>query len=1417
MKRILLTALAFGAAISASAGSLPPAVDGTITIDGVAEATDSTDAAALAAATSIVLNEGSTLFYKASDPLALSATVSGTGAFVAVGAGAVTISGDNEGLLAPGHFAFTNTVVAVAHEHGLGSAGTGKAYFSHDGTMPLLAITFDDGDSSFTNSVPIYVRRTSGSLHFGSMSLNKTFSQSADCTIAFPSGQTLFITNNFEMVSGKFYVPSGGSWIKSVGTRGELWFREDCTVEIVSAPIFYHGGIHIAAASCKAGGIATDGMNNITMERDYTLTEDTWFRPYAQANNTEVTNGRFYYNLNGHSQNIAYLGYQTSPKYAVIGSADPCVLKTVSTATGELYAPFFFQGPISFWQDCAKTQTLKGQNFSTGYLKVTRGTLVLSDSANWIGNDVTVGGTGTLSLQSVNSLTTGNHVLTVEDSGSLVVGEGVTLRVRSATFGSVTLDAGQTYTMPEVAALLTAAGETSLSVSGDGSIMVLSEWSGWPEVGTATSVRIPKGTVAEITNADIAKVEALESIETGTNSEIRITATSPLALSANISGYAKITASGGAAVTLSGDNSAIVSPGHFEFDNTPVVVASEYALGSNLTATCEINTTSATNGAIRFSVPAGTKTLTNHVAIAMSGFKTGEAKYYFGSEAADEYVVQAASFSTVRSEASSPNHLYLRYNVEFIDGSFSMNGLPCIESESGKTAGVRRIGGETVVTLADAYTQAIIYISNLHLAPASLTALYGLAPSAANNIVFERDNCLSASTPLAPYANGIGESAFFNLNGHSQVVGRLWQLQPRADQYSVIKSDTPATLTAAGSSAAVDEPMRFRMIGPISYVHNTPASTTFTVVKLVSTGDLTVSAGSVTFTIGSGWAGTNVTVKSGGTLNLLSTASLTDDSLHNLTVEAGGTLQVADGVTIAVNNATFGGVSLEPLTTYTMDEVRALAANENVTLTGNGTIQTLAKSISGEWTGWPDVGSSSVAAIPNDTIVEILDGDIEKVEALEAIEMGVGASVVVKTSGARTLDVSARFVGSGRVWILGNSDTVTNVVLSGDNSRLISPGGFSFSNTWAVVSSRYGLGGARTARAEFYPAAPLTSNRSRLTFTGDATTNDVAIKTFGGFRCGYDDVSVTFRQYGDMDLYSTNSDIGRATFFNDFAVVGGTFSSKFTRVDNSKSVLRLVDDCVVSLLEGVYGSQGVLELGPASMSVQWQLAMEQSMLSVRFVKEEAFNNSKSGHLFFYDSSSTLFRFDLNGYSQTFAAIRGHVYGNNYQAANPDSYSFTVTSATPATLTLNGTASWSESVKVIDQASLTYAGTATQTIGYAASTTTGKLTVESGAVALERNAKWKGGDIVLNGGALIVRESAMTNTFGIGRTDASSIYVNGGKLRLEGTSAIPVVQKIFVGGECLDRGVYSSANCDWIEGDGSIRVLRSNLGAMMIIW
>jgi len=292
-----------------------------------------------------------------------------------------------------------------------------------------------------------------------------------------------------------------------------------------------------------------------------------------------------------------------------------------------------------------------------------------------------------------------------------------------------------------------------------------------------------------------------------------------------------------------------------------------------------------------------------------------------------------------------------------------------------------------------------------------------------------------------------------------------------------------------------------------------------------------------------------------------------------------------------------------------------------------------------------------------------------------------------------------------------------------------------------------------------------------------------------------------------VQKHGSTASYGRFGIRNDMTIAAGStidIGSAGT-ANAGGSTLRIEDGATVKAA-GNYGS-GTYRIAGDYIG---DINIEQCMTA--FVFERTNTISKANHLNYIDASYSTFLLDLNGYDQTVPCVYGHAYYNIYQQT------LTVTSAVPATLTVTSDNAVNRGVamRFLGQASYAKYGAHTQTVGCATSTTKGTLTVNAGAVALERNAKWTGGDIVLNGGALIVRESAMTNTFGVGRSNVPNLYVNGGKLRLEGTSVVPVAQKIFVGGDCLERGVYSSANCDWIEGDGSIRAIKGNSGILLIV-
>jgi hypothetical protein len=139
------------------------------------------------------------------------------------------------------------------------------------------------------------------------------------------------------------------------------------------------------------------------------------------------------------------------------------------------------------------------------------------------------------------------------------------------------------------------------------------------------------------------------------------------------------------------------------------------------------------------------------------------------------------------------------------------------------------------------------------------------------------------------------------------------------------------------------------------------------------------------------------------------------------------------------------------------------------------------------------------------------------------------------------------------------------------------------------------------------------------------------------------------------------------------------------------------------------------------------------------------------------------------------------------------------------------------IRCLDQASLTYSGASTQTIGFATSTTVGALTVNSGAIAFERGAKWLSPNVTVNGGSLIVRPSAATNTFGVGRATETDLFVNGdGRLELQSGAYTSTVHSITLDGVLLRRGIYTADNCRFITGEGALCAVRGQPTSVMIV-
>ena len=897
-----------------------------------------------------------------------------------------------------------------------------------------------------------------------------------------------------------------------------------------------------------------------------------------------------------------------------------------------------------------------------------------------------------------------------------------------------------------------------------------------------------------------AALAAARAIELAQGVTLTYTANAPLELSAAVSGSGVFAANSSGQITLSADNSALIAPGHFAFSNTPVLVTSETGLGGGASGAVKFfgiaSNGNVTNNMLRFVGSASV--FTNYAPIAMSQpRKNAHGTFYFGAQNAGGTLVQAGDFSVELASTGYNPAIYFKYNVEFICSKLALKHRPYIHPYGAD--GVLRFGENVEADMGSGWL-TIVYHNKLRLACKSLKS-YGFSTDSTRNIIFESSNCLSATTPLWPYARN-SNGVMFNLNGFDQTVAYLRQQDAKADYWSSVSSDLPAVLTSAGTATGSDT-VRYKITGAVSYCHDTPRQTTFTQYKLMASGALTVSKGKVTFASGSGWAGDSVIVKSGAALVCNSSASL-DSGSHVLRVEQGGALEVAQGVTLIVASAELGGVQLEKGKYFTLQELRESEIGEKISLAGDGAILTSAASVSGEWNGWPEAGTVEEVSIPDGTEVIIEDDDAEKVSALSRIAAGRDTRIVCRAL-RNPLVLAASLSGGARF----EARDCAQIVLAGDNSRLSEPGGFFFSNTTVVVSNRWGLGSRSTKAAEFWPAAPLANNYSMLRFGGDALTNDAAIVFNYGFRIGHLEPSRTVVMNNDVVQKSGAYDPleRNARFLGNIAIATNATMTVHTPYLNSDVELRIERGATLNSSWGTYGNGYVYDDGTWNCT----LAIEQGTRRFVFERENAITAADCK---FYDASDKKFFFDLNGFDQTLPRVDGNSYYNSNQQC------FDVTSASPATLTLNAGAgrNTGAAIRCLDQASLAQSGASTQTIGFAVSTTTGSLTVNSGAIALERNAKWYGTNVVINGGELIVRASAATNTFGVGRASKTDLYINGGgKLHLDSDAYVTAVRSVTRDGKLLVRGIYSAENCDWITGPGAVRAVKGwPTGLMMIV-
>ena len=992
------------------------------------------------------------------------------------------------------------------------------------------------------------------------------------------------------------------------------------------------------------------------------------------------------------------------------------------------------------------------------------------------------------------SLALANGDAVLKTLGDLTLGADARLKLTGnglQVTGTVTADASAAVVGPGIFV----AKEDATPVALEGGATYLSSrgtFAGWPTSGIAY---LPVGTVAMIaTEEDVTKVAGLDGIvflddgtETAQTSTVTYSSSADLTLSARLQGKGTFDSEDAGTLTLSGDNSGLTAPGHISANGTAIVVDHPNGLGSRETGAATLTATDATaaKAIITFNVnEAGV--FTNEVKLTV-----GREKYKFVANPITGRIVQHNDFYKTVSGQICPG------------GTFEFYGCQ-VRSENYLYAGPAYEGEPSHLWLSEDCTYRLSYLmffnnedTQIHFNGASL---FNANPCFVNGIC-EKEGVLKDC-----YVAAWQKYTTLDLNGFDQKTKGFDNAQVGGgkDYTRVITSATPATLTTTANADIYHWP---KFEGEVSYCHDNTGIETIAKYVSSSTNLLDVAKGKVILEDGAGWSG-DVTVRTGAVLEL-SSAKAIQGGNRRLTVEAGGSLVLKSGAQCYVASANIAGTELESGMIYT---VAMLRDTMGLPVDGDDAAALTVKD-TGEWKGWP---SSGTAKVPTDTTVYIGDDDVANVNALDGIALMPGSSVIC-TNVENGLALRAKISGSGS-FVAANA---APIVLLGDNSGLQAPGTFYFTNTYVVVSNRYGLGSVGTAAVRYSPGSDMLDDLS-LRFGGPGLVCDVPIRFGVGETEGV--AGVIGPDSPDETLILSNSFtiVGwrpKICFKNNIRFSGGTFTVVGTGDGNNflysnkkgdykpqvwfdaeakpSAVMWFAADCVYHLgwkAASAYFGLFVLYTGGATAICEAEDAMGVPI---------DITHAGIGY------------YDLNGYDQEVQNLSKQY---NAEANNP----FVITSAVPAVVrrTKPGTTddNKNQPMRFLGAAGYAHAAAYTNDFFKYFSDTTGPLTVEQGALRFRDNAGWGGTNVTVKAGArLILADTAAEQPFvrASTRVETALTVEEGGKIDIDLTEKPVKVRSFTYAGAPLERGVYTKANCAAIEGEGSVKVL-GHPGLILIV-
>lgn len=915
----------------------------------------------------------------------------------------------------------------------------------------------------------------------------------------------------------------------------------------------------------------------------------------------------------------------------------------------------------------------------------------------------------------------------------------------------------------------------------------------WPSGSgdeTATEVTVNTATAAIATATDVERVRRLTAITlSGTTSKVTYSAADPLALTASVSGDGTFRAENSGRLTILGDNSGLSSSGRFELYNSPVVVSNRFGLGCSTTKSTKIFF--GKNSSIDFGSPTGV--FTNDVAIVYDLISGSGGSISFGTRSASEELYQNADF--LHLSGAYEKAVYIRNSMHFIGGRFGKDNVDAaylyVYKDSRSETSKAHVWFEGTCSVR---FQFAMFLHNTEL-----VTHFGAGPNykgstdsgyGVRNAVFEGADALVGGGVLMPFD---GNTAVIDLNGCGQRMSHVHN-QYIASAYYTVKSAAPALLTTTSTQ---QKTMAAKFVDAAGYRHESAGTNTLTQVS-TSTNLLDVAAGKVLLGSSASWAG-SVTVRSGAELEVQKMSPFADQTV--LTVEAGGSLVLAAGVKSKVRKAILAGTELDAGETFTVAELKGMG----LPVAGDDAA-TLSTAAPTTWEGWP-TRPGAKASVPDNFTVGIADSDVPVVAALSKISLGVGATVVC-TNGTVPLALGAKVSGSGTFKVLDSA----GIVLNGDNSALVSPGCFFFSNSYVTVSNRYGLGSSSTARTVFH----YGSLDASFNFGGAGLTNDAPIYCYPGLSPSTR-ASFVFGPQNPGEVFVQNNDFrfpgggGANTLYfrGKLRFAGGTFGTASdvhiysSKADAESPAEIWFDSGVTVQCYYFFAGGGKIHANwsglKCSTFISWASDSEVDCEGDDvFIRTPSIKTLFGGHW----AGSVL---DLNGHDQTLSGFL-----NSYNDGG-DYAPLTIRSSTPATLTVTGASAYKDAyvqdgLKFCGFASYTHDFTGTNVVSKYFSDTQGTLTVAKGTVKLIKKAGW-GGDVRIDSGArLVVASDSAATAFRTASMRSRTVMTveAGGVLEIQGANRVKVDDFIYDGVSCKGKKL-NAANCPAIAGDGSLSV------------